>query len=86
MTDEQVSLIELNESRKRLVQVINKSLTDAERKFLISFKTAEPDWSLLDLPNIENLPAVKWKLLNLKKMDYKKHTQAVSTLKKILFG
>ncbi len=84
MTDEKVSLIELIESRNRLVEELKKSLTETERKFLISFKTTEPEWNLLELPNIENLPAVNWKLMNLKKMDSNKHTQAVSTLKKIL--
>lgn len=86
MTNEQVSLIELIDSRKMLVQEMNKSLTDTERKFLISFKTLEPDWSLLGIPNIEKLPAVNWKLQNLKKMETKKYNQAVATLKKILFG
>jgi hypothetical protein len=28
-------------------------------------KRGEPDWSLLDLPGIKDLPAVRWKLGNL---------------------
>lgn len=86
MTDEQVSLEELSGIRERLVFEINKSLTDTEREFLISFKSLEPKWDLLGIPDVEILPAVNWKLLNLKKMESAKREEAISNLKKILFG
>jgi predicted nucleotidyltransferase component of viral defense system len=86
MTNEQVSLEELGIARERLVLEINKSLTDSEKEFLISFKSLEPKWDLLGMPDIENLPAVNWKLLNLKKMESGKREEAVSNLRKILFG
>lgn len=36
------------------------------------------------LPNIEALPAVRWKMLNLGKMDKGKHSQALKNLDDIL--
>jgi predicted nucleotidyltransferase component of viral defense system len=86
MTFEQVSFEELITTRERLIEEINTTLTDSERKFLISFKSLEPEWSLLGLPDIQNLPAVNWKLLNLKKMDSQKHSFALENLKKILLN
>lgn len=86
MTNEQVSLEELGAARERLVLEINKSLTDSEKQFLISFKSLEPNWDLLGIPGVKNLPAVNWKLLNLKKMESGKREEAVLNLEKILFG
>ncbi len=80
MTEQNVSLLELETAREQLVAVINSSLTQQERKFLLSFKNRNPDWSLLGLSGIENLPAVRWKLHNLEKMNLEKHTQAYARL------
>ena len=40
----------------------------AEREFLRTLARAEPDWSLLDIPHLEKLPAVRWKLHNLQQL------------------
>ncbi len=84
MVREPVALDELEAVRKKLVSEISKSLTYEERKFLISFKSMKPDWSLLGFNDIEKLPAVNWKLMNLKKMDRVKHSVALSKLEKVL--
>ncbi|HLB43253.1 MAG TPA: hypothetical protein VJN02_10505 [Gammaproteobacteria bacterium] len=47
-------------------------------------KQGEPNWSLLSIPNIEKLPALQWKVMNVKKMDGKKHKSALENLKRIL--
>jgi hypothetical protein len=41
-------------------------LTNNQRQFLIGLTRAEPDWSLLRCPHAEELPALRWKLANLK--------------------
>jgi predicted nucleotidyltransferase component of viral defense system len=84
MTNESIGLAELIKTREVLVKNINESLTDSEKKFLISFKSTNPDWGLLGLNEVENLPAVKWKLFNLKQMDPKKHISALSKLENLL--
>ena len=60
------------------------SFTKEEKEFLITFKSLDPQWHLLGLKDVEQLPAVKWKLLNLEKMSKTKHQQAVEKLKNCL--
>lgn len=84
MTENVVSYNELIETRQRLISIINTNLTSSERQFLISLKQGEPDWKLLNLPGIEQLPSIKWKILNIRKMEQNKHRQQLESLKKVL--
>ncbi len=84
MAEHDLPLADLANAREQLVNIINNELTQEERKFLLSFKSHEPDWSLLGLPNIDKLPAVRWKLQNIGKMSPQKHADAYNQLKKRL--
>lgn len=84
MTAIPVSHDELVETRKQLVQWLNTQLTDRERQFLLSIKMGEPAWDLLGIEGIEKLPAIQWKLLNIKKMDPKKHQNSIDKLRAVL--
>ena len=86
MAETDVPLEELLAVRERLVELIHLGLTDAEKGFLLSFKNREPDWTLLNLKRVNNLPAIKWKQINLAKMPDDKHKQALEKLKDILDG
>lgn len=86
MTNLSINLAELEETRRILVDLIKDRLTDAQRKFLLSFKQGEPEWPLLSMPGAEYLPAVQWKLINIRRMTKTKHAEAVEKFKKILFG
>jgi hypothetical protein len=44
----------------------------------------EPDWSLMPIDGIRNLPALGWKTINIQKMDKNKHVEALGKLKKVL--
>jgi hypothetical protein len=79
-----VSLRELEEARNKLVREIHKGLTDKEKQFILSVKKGEPKWDLLGLKGINLLPAVKWKLLNISRMDRAKLKAAISKLEKSL--
>ena len=85
MTQVDVPLEELETVRENMISEINVTLTDEERRFLLSFKSLRPQWSLLGLPNIEALPAVRWKMLNLRKMDKGKHSKALKSLEDVLY-
>lgn len=88
MTEVDIAVEELEQTRERLIAIVNAEMTMNERSFLLSFKERNPQWELFGLPDIEQvsrLPSVEWKLLNLSKMDYKKHQQAVGKLKQVLF-
>jgi hypothetical protein len=76
----------LLDTRETLINTINKILQDNERQFLLSVKTGNPDWSLMPLKGIEQLPAIQWELQNIRKMDNKKHHEMLEKLKAVLEG
>lgn len=61
MTSEPVSLDELLKAREALIEEIVGQMPEPHCSFLIQFERGEPDWSLLELPEAANLPAVKWR-------------------------
>jgi hypothetical protein len=84
MAETDVPLEELVAVRERLVELIHRGLTDSEKGFLLSFKNREPDWALLELDDVSELPAIKWKQINLAKMPDDKHKLALDKLKEVL--
>lgn len=84
MSDEEFTYEEYETVRERLVRVVNDRLTDRDKAFLLSFKKAEPDWSIYDF---ERFPSIQWKLRNLttlKKTNPQKHRQQYDLLKEKL--
>ncbi len=67
MTADPVELATLLEARERLFASLSGRLTDAQRRFLVGLARAEQDWSLLLCPHAAALPALRWKLENLRK-------------------
>ena len=51
---------------------------------LISIKRGEPNWELLGLPGIEGLPAVRWRLENVAKLDPTKRAALEARLRAVL--
>lgn len=84
MTFEEVTCEDLEMAREELVSIIARELTVEEKQFIVSVKEGTPRWELVDIQGIENLPAVKWKLLNIAKMNPSKHKKAVSKLRDYL--
>jgi len=68
MTREEVSLDALLAVQARVIAELPRQLTERQRSFLLSLVRAEPDWKLLPFPHLQELPALKWKLLNLAKL------------------
>lgn len=81
MTYEEIPYEELEATRENLIKRINKSLSQKDKKFIVTVKQGKPEWDLLNLKGIENLPAVKWKLSNIKLMSKKKHEAALNKLR-----
>ena len=84
MTWEPVSLNELLSTREQLIGLIRRDITVDERQFLLSVKEGDPQWDLLGINGIADLPAVQWKLLNIRNMNHASHQQAVNKLKAYL--
>ena len=84
MTEHDVSYAELEKARTELINQINIALNDDDKRFLISLKMGEPEWALLGVENIQNMPAVKWKLHNIRKMDAKRREKSLEHLRRKL--
>jgi predicted nucleotidyltransferase component of viral defense system len=68
MTIEPVDLEALLAAREQMVREIHQGLSANERRFLLSLVAAEPEWSLLGVPHLEQLPGLRWKLQNLESL------------------
>lgn len=86
MTSDAVRPEILLETRSRLITEINEKLSDRQRQFLLSVKRGEPDWRLMNKSEVEHLPAIQWKLHNIRKMPKQKHKAALVKLEKVLYG
>jgi hypothetical protein len=85
MTYKPVDLEQLQETMQQLVRGIHAAMTDADRHFLLTLKQGSENWRNFPLPEVARLPAVQWKMLNLKRMNRAKRRQSVAKLEKILF-
>ena len=69
MTVHETSLPMLLAARERMIAEIHSRLDEPSRAFLQSFHTLRPNWEFLSSPAIRNLPAIRWKLVNLERLQ-----------------
>ena len=84
MTEEVFSYEDFEDTREKLVELVQKSLTHKNKEFLLSVKNVTPDWSICDF---EHFPAVQWKLQNLQRLktnNPEKHKEQYELLKQKL--
>ncbi|HKR60956.1 MAG TPA: nucleotidyl transferase AbiEii/AbiGii toxin family protein [Pyrinomonadaceae bacterium] len=84
MTLDQVTYDELIAARETLVGTLTTTLTAGEKEFLLSLKAGQPKWNLIGVEGIEKLPAVQWKLLNIRKLDAKRQKDLQDKLRRVL--
>ena len=84
MVERPISLDDLLVAREDLIREIVGKMPEHHKRFLISVKKGEPDWTLLDLPGAQALPAVRWKLENLAKLPAGKRAQLLQDLNEAL--
>ena len=85
MTLVPVTVQELEQTRTTMIAMIQSRLTERQRQFLLTFKRGEPNWELLSLTGVADLPAVQWKLMNVRRMSSAKREQAVERLRRVLY-
>lgn len=83
MTDEPVELADLEDARKQLFEWAATALSENERRFLLSIKQSEPDWTLLPFEGLDQWPAIQWKLHNIRQMSARTHKAALSRLRNV---
>ncbi len=84
MTRQEVAIDDLVAVQDHLATVIPASLDGDERRFVVSMKEGDPDWDALGIPHLRELPALQWKLINIRKMTARKRAEALSWLKTAL--
>ena len=87
MSDIPFSYEEFEKTREELISQIISKLTLEDKRFLVSFKEADPIWEFFNVEKARELPAVQWKLQNierLKRENPQKHSDLVDTLEKVL--
>ncbi len=84
MTQTAVTHAELVQTRRQLIDTITQDMPAAHKRFLLSFKRGEPDWSLLDIPQAAALPAVQWRLENLAKAPAARRAELMRRLEEVL--
>lgn len=84
MTVDRVSREDLEETRMSLVKLIHETFTDNDRELLLSIKRGEPQWDLLEISRVDQLPAVRWKVQNLSNLNPSKREELLAKLKSAL--
>jgi predicted nucleotidyltransferase component of viral defense system len=75
MTRDRVALDLLEETQERLIAQLPRALSTSHREFLLSLVRAEPAWELMPFNHLQHLPALQWKLLNLRKLKSRDATR-----------
>ena len=65
MTSEHIEIDTLLDARANLIADVTGNMPDHHKDFLVSFYSREPDWALLGLESAADLPAVRWREINL---------------------
>jgi hypothetical protein len=84
MAVDEVSYDDLIAARETLVETLRKELTNDEREFLVLLQGGQPKWNLIGIDGIEKLPAIQWKLTNIKKIPAKKQKELLEKLRRVL--
>lgn len=77
-------LQELEGVLDELLSRLGRLMTDEDVRFLLSFKQGAPDWALFPHFGVDRLPAVRWKLANIQRMQPDKHRQSLELLEQAL--
>lgn len=83
MSDMEFSYTDFEATRQDLVLMVNAVLTNTDKQFLVTFENGEPDWTISDYGYLKDFPSVKWKLLNIQKLQHlnsRKHREEVEKL------
>ena len=87
MTDTAFTYEAFEATRENLINIVNSSLSEKDRSFLLTFKRGDPDWDLFPVAGLKDMPAVQWKLMNiqnLKRSNPDKHTELIHKLESLL--
>lgn len=80
MTEEVVAIEELIETQREMIGMLIGAMPDRHREFLIGFERGKPDWTLLKIERVAELPAIRWRQHNLNKLKPDQRSALVELL------
>jgi len=80
MTADDTPLQTLLDVRETLIQTMVGAMPEAHRRFLVSFKRGEPDWSLLAHAHVADLPAVQYRMQKLAELGHERREAELQKL------
>ncbi len=69
MVDTPVSVSHLERTREEMIAEAVGGMPEEHRRFLVSFETGAPNRSLLAVAGARRLPAVRWRMMNVARLD-----------------
>jgi predicted nucleotidyltransferase component of viral defense system len=85
MTNIDFTYSDYEQVREKLLNALLSKLTESDKRFLLSVKNLEPDWSIY---KFDMFPGIRWKLQNiekLKKANPDKYSRMIEKLQGVLF-
>lgn len=84
MTQQSVALDRLIGARKQLIAWIHNRMSEKHRTFLMSVANGEPDWTALSIATVSDLPAVRWRILNVNALSSERRKDLCKQLSSVL--
>ena len=87
MSDESFTMEDCNNTFDTLVSKVKSALTPDDKQFLIDFFSLNEAWKKYDIPNIDKLSGVKWKienLIKLRKNNPEKFANQINLLRQVM--
>lgn len=84
MTEEDIPIETLRAAHTKLIRDIVSGMPEDHKRFLTSFYRREPEWERLGLTGLDQLPAIRWRELNLDKAGKETRDGIVRKLEKAL--
>lgn len=85
MTTDDTPLRALLDVRETLIETMVGAMPEAHRRFLVSFKRGEPNWSLLAHAHVADLPAVQYRMQKLAELDRERREAELQKLIEALY-
>lgn len=73
MTSHQVSADELMVIQRKVRHDLPRLLDADERHFLTTLVLGKPEWSCMGIPHLGQMPAIRWKLMNIERLRKENH-------------
>jgi len=84
MTDIPFTYDEFEATRSKLIDDVKAIITEADREFLVSFESGQPEWDGYEFEYFKDYPSVQWKLLNLQKLAKRNPQKLVEEANKLI--